>query len=298
MMGVPDLLDTLEAEAIHIIREALSSAKAPLLLFSAGKDSAVLLHLALKAFAPDVPPVRLLHVDTGWKFREMYRYRDTTADTSGLDLIVHRNPQAVESGINPFDHGALHTTMWKTEGLKQALDALGCDLALGGARRDEERTRAKERIFSLRTARHGWDPRRQRPELWHLFNTQVQDGESLRVFPLSDWTEIDVWSYIEREGIALPDLYFAAPRPTVIRDGRLFVVDDDRFPLDGETPVEHVVRFRSLGCYPLTAAVESDARDCAAIIAELAASDTGERAGRTIDREDASLEAKKTEGYF
>ena len=298
MMGVPDLLDTLEAEAIHIVREALSSARVPLLLFSAGKDSAVLLHLALKAFAPDVSPVRLLHVDTGWKFREMYRYRDTTAEASGLDLIVHRNPQAVESGINPFDHGALHTTMWKTEGLKQALDALGCDLALGGARRDEERTRAKERIFSLRTARHGWDPRRQRPELWHLFNTQVQDGESLRVFPLSDWTEIDVWSYIEREGIALPDLYFAAPRPTVIRDGRLFVVDDDRFPLDGETPVERVVRFRSLGCYPLTAAVESDARDCAAIIAELAASDTGERAGRTIDREDASLEAKKTEGYF
>lgn len=297
-MASPDLLDTLEAEAIHIVREALSSAKTPLLLFSAGKDSAVLLHLALKAFAPIMPPVRLLHVDTGWKFREMYRYRDTTAEASGLDLIVHRNPQAVESGINPFDHGALHTTMWKTEGLKQALDALGCDLALGGARRDEERTRAKERIFSLRSARHGWDPRRQRPELWHLFNTQVQDGESLRVFPLSDWTEIDVWRYIEREAIPLPDLYFAAPRPTVIRDGSLFVVDDARFPLEGETPVERVVRFRSLGCYPLTAAVESEARDCAAIIAELAASDSGERAGRTIDREDSSLEAKKSEGYF
>ncbi|NCP10591.1 MAG: sulfate adenylyltransferase subunit CysD [Sphingomonadales bacterium] len=297
-MSTPDPLDTLEAEAIHIIREALSTARAPLLMFSAGKDSAVLLHLALRAFAPALPPVRLLHVDTGWKFREMYRFRDRAVAASGLDLVVHRNPDAVAAGINPFDHGPLHTNLWKTEGLKQALAALDCDMALGGARRDEERTRAKERIFSLRSAQQGWDPRRQRPELWHVFNTRLAAGESLRVFPLSDWTERDVWRYIAREAIPLPDLYFAAPRPTVIRDDMIVMVDDDRFPLAGEQPVERMIRFRSLGCYPLSAAVESEARDVAAIIAELATSRSGERAGRRIDREDGTLEAKKAEGYF
>jgi sulfate adenylyltransferase subunit 2 len=296
-----DVLGSLEAEAIHIFREVAAGCERPVLLFSAGKDSAVLLHLARKAFFPAVPPFPLLHVDTMWKFREMYAFRDQAADAAGMTLRVHRNPEAEAEGINPFDHGAsVHTDIWKTQGLKQALDAGRFDAAFGGARRDEEKSRAKERIVSVRTAAHGWDPKRQRPELWSLYNTRLQDGESVRVFPLSNWIELDIWRYIQRENIALPSLYFAAERPVLERDGALLVLDDDRMQLrPGETARMRRVRFRTLGCWPLTAAVESDADTLEAIVREVRDASLSERQGRAIDHDpSASMERKKREGYF
>ena len=296
-----DVLGSLEAEAIHIFREVAAGCERPVLLFSAGKDSAVLLHLARKAFFPAVPPFPLLHVDTMWKFREMYAFRDQAADAAGMTLRVHRNPEAEADGINPFDHGAsVHTDIWKTQGLKQALDAGRFDAAFGGARRDEEKSRAKERIVSVRTAAHGWDPKRQRPELWSLYNTRLRDGESVRVFPLSNWIELDIWRYIQRENIALPSLYFAAERPVLERDGALLVLDDDRMPLrPGETARMRRVRFRTLGCWPLTAAVESDADTLEAIVREVRDASLSERQGRAIDHDpSASMERKKREGYF
>ena len=296
-----DVLGSLEAEAIHIFREVAAGCERPVLLFSAGKDSAVLLHLARKAFFPAVPPFPLLHVDTMWKFREMYAFRDQAADAAGMTLRVHSNPEAEAEGINPFDHGAsVHTDIWKTQGLKQALDAGRFDAAFGGARRDEEKSRAKERIVSVRTATHGWDPKRQRPELWSLYNTRLQDGESVRVFPLSNWIELDIWRYIQRENIALPSLYFAAERPVLERDGALLVLDDDRMPLrPGETARMRRVRFRTLGCWPLTAAVESDADTLEAIVREVRDASLSERQGRAIDHDpSASMERKKREGYF
>ena len=294
-------LDRLEAESIHIMREVMADAAKPVMLYSVGKDSAVMLHLARKAFYPSPPPFPLLHVDTTWKFQAMYELRDRMAAESGMDLIVYQNPEAKERGINPFDHGPLHTDMWKTEGLKQALDLHGFDVAFGGARRDEEKSRAKERIFSFRTATHGWDPKKQRPELWNLYNARKAKGESIRVFPISNWTELDIWQYIARENIPIVPLYFAAPRPTVVRDGLLLMVDDDRFPLlPGETPVERSVRFRTLGCYPLTGAVESEASTLSEVIQEMLLTTTSERQGRIIDKDggDASMEKKKQEGYF
>ncbi|MFN7620775.1 MAG: sulfate adenylyltransferase subunit CysD [bacterium] len=296
-----DVLGSLEAEAIQIFREVVAECERPVLLFSAGKDSAVLLHLARKAFFPAVPPFPLLHVDTMWKFREMYAFRDEAAAAAGMTLRVHRNPEAEAEGINPFDHGAsVHTDIWKTQGLKQALDAGRFDAAFGGARRDEEKSRAKERIVSVRTAAHGWDPKRQRPELWSLYNTRLQDGESVRVFPLSNWIELDIWRYIQRENIALPSLYFAAERPVLERDGALLVLDDDRMPLrPGEAARMRRVRFRTLGCWPLTAAVESDADTLEAIVREISDTSLSERQGRAIDRDpSASMERKKREGYF
>lgn len=294
-------LDRLEAESIHIMREVMADAAKPVMLYSVGKDSAVMLHLARKAFYPSPPPFPLLHVDTTWKFRAMYELRDRMAAESGMELIVYQNPEAKERGINPFDHGPLHTDMWKTEGLKQALDLHGFDVAFGGARRDEEKSRAKERIFSFRTASHGWDPKKQRPELWNLYNARKAKGESIRVFPISNWTELDIWQYIARENIPIVPLYFAAPRPTVERDGLLLMVDDDRFPLlPGEAPVERSVRFRTLGCYPLTGAVESEAKTLSEVIQEMLLTTTSERQGRIIDKDggDASMEKKKQEGYF
>lgn len=294
-------LDRLEAGSIDIIREAVAESERPVLLYSIGKDSSVLLHLVRKAFHPARPPLPLLHVDTTWKFREMTAFRDESARRYGVDLVVHRNPECVALGINPFDHGsARHTDMWKTQGLRQAMDEHRFDVALGGARRDEEGSRAKERVFSFRNAAHRWDPKNQRPELWRLYNTRVEPGESIRVFPLSDWTELDVWHYIERERIPVVPLYFAAPRPVVRRDGALIVVDDDRMPLDeGEVPEPRSVRFRTLGCYPLTGAVESTAGTVAEIVAEMRAATTSERQGRVIDRDGAgSMERKKQEGYF
>jgi sulfate adenylyltransferase subunit 2 len=294
-------LDRLEAESIHIMREVMADAVKPVMLYSVGKDSAVMLHLARKAFYPSPPPFPLLHVDTTWKFQAMYELRDRMAAESGMELIVYQNPEAKERGINPFDHGPLHTDMWKTEGLKQALDLHGFDVAFGGARRDEEKSRAKERIFSFRTATHGWDPKKQRPELWNLYNARKAKGESIRVFPISNWTELDIWQYIARENIPIVPLYFAAPRPTVERDGLLLMVDDDRFPLlPGETPVERSVRFRTLGCYPLTGAVESEASTLSEVIQEMLLTTTSERQGRIIDKDggDASMEKKKQEGYF
>ena len=293
-------LDALEAESIHIMREVVAEADKPVMLYSIGKDSAVMLHLARKAFYPSRLPFPLLHVDTTWKFRAMYALRDQVAADPEIDLIVHRNPQAIAQGINPFDHGALHTEMWKTDGLKQALDQHGFDAAFGGARRDEEKSRAKERIFSFRTASHRWDPKQQRPELWRHYSARKNRGESIRVFPLSNWTELDIWQYIAREGIEIPSLYFAAERPTVVRDGVLLMVDDERFPLHaGETPVMRRVRFRTIGCYPLTGAVESDAADIDAIVAETLLTRTSERQGRVIDSDQsASMEQKKQEGYF
>ena len=294
-------LERLEAESLHILREVVAEARKPVMLYSVGKDSAVMLHLARKAFYPSPPPFPLLHVDTTWKFRDMYALRDRMADESGMQLIVHRNPEAEARGINPFDHGPLHTDMWKTEGLKQALDLHGFDVAFGGARRDEEKSRAKERIFSFRTASHGWDPRRQRPELWSLYNAQKARGESLRVFPLSNWTELDIWQYIQLNAIPVVPLYFSAPRPTVIRDGLILMVDDDRFPLaPGEAPVERSIRFRTLGCYPLTGAVESEAATLTEVIREMLLTTTSERQGRIIDKDagDGSMEKKKQEGYF
>ena len=294
-------LDRLEAESIHIMREVMADAVKPVMLYSVGKDSAVMLHLARKAFYPSPPPFPLLHVDTTWKFRAMYELRDRMAAESGMELIVYQNPEALDRGINPFDHGPLHTDMWKTEGLKQALDLHGFDVAFGGARRDEEKSRAKERIFSFRTASHGWDPKKQRPELWNLYNARKAKGESIRVFPISNWTELDIWQYIARENIPIVPLYFAAPRPTVERDGLLLMVDDERFPLlPGETPVERSVRFRTLGCYPLTGAVESAATTLPEVIQEMLLTTTSERQGRIIDKDggDASMEKKKQEGYF
>ncbi len=298
--ALPTDLDRLEAESIHIMREVIAEAARPVMLYSVGKDSAVMLHLARKAFAPSPPPFPLLHVDTTWKFRAMYELRDRMAAESGMRLIVHKNPEAEARGINPFDHGALHTDLWKTEGLKQALDAGGYDAAFGGARRDEEKSRAKERIFSFRSASHGWDPKNQRPELWNLYNARIAKGESIRVFPISNWTELDVWRYIERENIPVVPLYFAAPRPTVIRDGMILMVDDERFRLDpDEQPVERMVRFRTLGCYPLSGGVESEAATLTDIIAEMRASTSSEREGRAIDHDSSgSMERKKKEGYF
>ncbi|WP_414902555.1 sulfate adenylyltransferase subunit CysD [Sphingomonas flavalba] len=294
-------LERLEAESIHILREVAAEAERPVMLYSIGKDSAVMLHLARKAFFPGPPPFPLLHVDTTWKFRAMYALRDKAAAEAGMELIVHRNPEAEARGINPFDHGPLHTDMWKTEGLKQALDKHGFDIAFGGARRDEEKSRAKERIFSFRTANHRWDPKAQRPELWNLYNARKAKGESIRVFPISNWTELDIWQYIHREGIEIVPLYFAAPRPTVVRDGLILMVDDDRFRFEpGEAPVERSIRFRTLGCYPLTGAVESEAATLPAVIQEMLLATTSERQGRAIDRDagDASMEKKKQEGYF
>lgn len=294
-------LQRLEAESIHILREVAAECARPVLLYSIGKDSAALLHLARKAFSPSPPPFPLLHVDTTWKFRAMYDLRDRMAAESGARLIVHHNPEAQVLGINPFDHGsAVHTDMWKTQGLKQALDLHGFDAAIGGARRDEEASRAKERIFSFRGPGHRWDPRRQRPELWSLYNARVAPGESMRVFPLSNWTEMDVWDYVALENIPVVDLYFAAERPVVRRDGALIVVDDERMRLNpGETPEMMSVRFRTLGCYPLSGAVESTAATLEAVMAEMRASRSSERQGRLIDRDQAgSMERKKQEGYF
>jgi sulfate adenylyltransferase subunit 2 len=294
-------LDRVEAESIFIIRETVAEATKPVMLYSMGKDSAVMLHLAKKAFFPSQLPFPLLHIDTTWKFRDMYAERDRVAAEPGIDLIVHRNPEALDKGINPFDHGPLHTDMWKTEGLKQALDEHGFDAAFGGARRDEEKSRAKERVFSFRDRNHRWDPKRQRPELWSLYNGRKNKGETIRVFPLSNWTELDVWQYILREGIEVVPLYFAAERPTVERDGLILMLDDHRMRIEpGDEVVSRKVRFRTLGCYPLSGAVESGAETVEDIIAEMLASGTSERQGRTIDRDggSGSMERKKQEGYF
>ena len=293
-------LERLEAESIHIMREVAAEAEKPVMLYSVGKDSAVMLHLAKKAFYPAPPPFPLLHVDTTWKFKAMYDLRAKAAKDAGMELLVYQNPEAAEKGINPFDHGSLHTDMWKTEGLKQALDKYGFDAAFGGARRDEEKSRAKERIFSFRTASHRWDPKQQRPELWNLYNARKTKGESMRVFPLSNWTELDIWQYIHLEGIEIVPLYFSAPRPTVERDGLILMVDDDRFPLaEGEKPVMRSVRFRTLGCYPLTGAVESEAKTLPEVIQEMLLTTTSERQGRAIDKDQtASMELKKQQGYF
>ncbi|MGC4252639.1 MAG: sulfate adenylyltransferase subunit CysD [Sphingobium sp.] len=294
-------LQRLEAESIHIMREVVAEAEKPVMLYSVGKDSAVMLHLAKKAFYPSPPPFPLLHVDTTWKFRAMYDLRDKAAKDAGMELLVYHNPEAKERGINPFDHGPLHTDMWKTEGLKQALDLYGFDAAFGGARRDEEKSRAKERILSFRTATHRWDPKAQRPELWHLYNARKNKGESMRVFPISNWTELDIWQYIHLNDIEIVPLYFSAPRPTVERDGLLIMVDDERFPLkDGEEPQMRSIRFRTLGCYPLTGAVESEAATLPEVIQEMLLTTTSERQGRVIDKDggDASMEKKKQEGYF
>ena len=293
-------LQRLEADSIHIMREVSAEAEKPVMLYSVGKDSAVMLHLARKAFYPGPPPFPLLHVDTTWKFKAMYDLREKAARDAGMKLLVHQNPEAIERGINPFDHGPLHTDMWKTEGLKQALDKYGFDVAFGGARRDEEKSRAKERIFSFRTASHGWDPKNQRPELWNLYNARKARNESIRVFPLSNWTELDIWQYIQLENIEIVPLYFSAPRPTVERDGMLLMVDDDRFRLrPGEIPVDRLIRFRTLGCYPLTGAVESIATTLLEVIQETLLTTTSERQGRAIDNDQAaSMEKKKAEGYF
>jgi sulfate adenylyltransferase subunit 2 len=296
----PAHLATLEAESIQIFREVAAQAARPVLLYSIGKDSSVLLHLARKAFYPAKPPFPLLHIDTTWKFRAMIAFRDDTVRRLGLDLRVHTNPDGLREGINPFDHGGAYTQIMKTDALKQALTAGAYDFAIGGARRDEERSRAKERIFSVRAPGHAWDPKRQRPELWHLFNGQLAPNETMRVFPLSNWTELDVWTYIAAEGIDVVPLYFAAMRPTVTRGCQIIVVDDERMRFEpGEQAVDRMVRFRSLGCYPLSAAVESEAADLDALLAEMRVSRDSERAGRLIDQEqDSSMERKKREGYF
>jgi sulfate adenylyltransferase subunit 2 len=293
-------LQSLEAEAIHILREVVAEVERPVMLYSIGKDSAVMLHLAKKAFWPGPLPFPLLHVDTTWKFREMYALRDKVAAAPEVDLKVWINEDSRARGINPFDHGSLHTDLWKTEGLKQALDHYGYQAAFGGARRDEEKSRAKERVFSFRAAGHRWDPKTQRPELWRLYNTRIGTGESIRVFPISNWTELDVWQYIEQEGIEIVPLYFAKARPVVERAGTLLMVDDDRMRLmPGELPQMRSVRFRTLGCYPLSGAIESQAASVGDIIAEMKASTTSERQGRMIDHDQtASMEKKKAEGYF
>jgi sulfate adenylyltransferase subunit 2 len=293
-------LQRLEADSIQVFREAVSESERPVMLYSVGKDSAVMLHLAAKAFFPSAPPFPLLHVDTTWKFRAMYEFRDRMANQVGMELLVHQNPDALHRGINPFDHGsAMHTDLWKTEGLKQALDQFGFDLAFGGARRDEEKSRAKERVFSIRSAQHRWDPKAQRPELWRLYNARTAPGESMRVFPLSNWTELDVWQYIHLEQIEIVPLYFAADRPVVERDGVLIMVDDDRMPVEPGEVVERSIRFRTLGCYPLTGAVESTADTLPRIIQEMLLTTSSERQGRVIDHDaSGSMEKKKQEGYF
>jgi sulfate adenylyltransferase subunit 2 len=296
----PAHLATLEAESIQIFREVAAQASRPVLLYSIGKDSSVLLHLARKAFFPARPPFPLLHIDTTWKFRAMIEFRDETVRRFGLDLRTHTNPDGLRDNVNPFDHGGAYTQIMKTDALKQALTAGGYDFAIGGARRDEERSRAKERIFSVRAPGHAWDPKRQRPELWHLYNGHLSPGETMRVFPLSNWTELDVWSYIAAEQIDVVPLYFAAQRPTVKRGDQIIVVDDKRMRLrPGEQPVPRMVRFRSLGCYPLSAAVLSEATDMTALLAEMRITRDSERAGRLIDQEqDSTMERKKREGYF
>ena len=297
-------LQRLEAESIHIMREVVAETEHPVMLYSVGKDSAVMLHLARKAFYPAPPPFPLLHVDTTWKFKDMYALRDKAARDAGMELLVHRNPEAEAQGINPFDHGALHTDMWKTQGLRQALDHHGFDAAFGGARRDEEKSRAKERVFSFRNASHGWDPKNQRPELWNLYNTRKAKGESIRVFPLSNWTEADIWEYILAEGIEIVPLYLAAPRPTYEHEGAIFMADDiERLErVLGHRPdiTTRTIRFRTLGCFPLTAAVESEAATLEDVVRETLAATGSERAGRVIDRDDGegSMEKKKREGYF
>jgi len=294
-------LQRLESESIEIMREAVAEADNPVMLYSIGKDSSVLLHLAIKAFYPSKPPFQLLHVDTTWKFRDMYKFRDELIKSLGLELITYHNPEALKRNINPFEHGsAIHTDLWKTQGLKQALELYGFDLAFGGARRDEEASRAKERIFSFRSNQHRWDPKIQRPELWRLYNARKHKGESIRVFPLSNWTELDVWQYIHLEKIALVPLYFADLRPVVERDGLLLMVDDERFVLrQGETPIQKRVRFRTLGCYPLTGAIESNATTLPKIIQEMLLATTSERQGRLIDHDSSgSMEKKKQDGYF
>ena len=294
-------LRRLEAESIHILREVVAECRKPVMLFSIGKDSMVMLHLARKAFHPAPLPFPVLHIDTTWKFREMIAFRDRIAEEWGFELLVHVNREGVEQGIGPISHGsAIHTEIMKTQALKQALDAHGFDAAFGGARRDEEKSRAKERIFSFRTSQHRWDPKNQRPELWHLYNTRLHKGESMRVFPLSNWTELDIWQYIHAENIPIVPLYYAAKRPVIERDGTLIMVDDDRLPLyDGETAQLRKVRFRTLGCYPLTGALESESEDLPGIIAEMLVSRSSERQGRVIDRDHgASMERKKQEGYF
>ena len=293
-------IQRLESESIHIMREVVAEAENPVMLYSIGKDSAVMLHLAKKAFYPAPPPFPLLHVDTTWKFRDMYALRDKAANDAKMELIVYQNPEALQRGINPFDHGSLHTELWKTEGLKQALDKHGFDMAFGGARRDEEKSRAKERVFSFRPANHRWDPKSQRPELWRLYNARKARGESVRVFPISNWTELDIWQYIYLEGIEIVPLYFSAPRPTVERGGLILCVDDDRFRLHkGETPQVRSIRFRTLGCYPLTGAVESYATTLPKIIQETLLTRTSESQGRSIYKDQAaSMETKKQAGYF
>ncbi|GMN13775.1 sulfate adenylyltransferase subunit CysD [Altererythrobacter sp. MTPC7] len=297
-------LERLEAESIHIMREVAAEAQKPVMLYSIGKDSAVMLHLAKKAFHPSPPPFPLLHVDTTWKFKAMYELRERSAQEAGMELLVHQNPEAEERGINPFDHGPLHTDMWKTQGLKQALDKYGFDAAFGGARRDEEKSRAKERIFSFRTASHGWDPKNQRPELWNIYNARKAKGESIRVFPLSNWTELDIWQYIMAENIEIVPLYYSARRPTYEYEGGLFMADDpERLEkVLGYMPelTERSVRFRTLGCFPLTGAVESEAATLSDIVQEMLLTTTSERQGRVIDKDsgDASMEKKKQEGYF
>ncbi len=297
-------LQRLEAESIHILREVVTEAEKPVMLYSVGKDSAVMLHLAKKAFYPSPPPFPLLHVDTTWKFKAMYDLRDKAAKDAGMELLVYHNPEAEEKGINPFDHGPLHTDMWKTEGLKQALDHYGFDAAFGGARRDEEKSRAKERILSFRTATHRWDPKNQRPELWRLYNARKNKGESMRAFPISNWTELDIWQYIQLEGIEIVPLYFSAPRPTYEQDGQIFMADDiERLEkVLGRRPelTTRSIRFRTLGCFPLTGAVESEAANLNEVIQEMLLTTTSERQGRVIDKDggDASMEKKKQEGYF
>ena len=294
-------LQRLEAESIHIMREVVAECERPVMLYSIGKDSAVMMHLAMKAFHPSKPPFPFMHVDTTWKFREMIAFRDQSARRLGIDLIVHINEDGVKAGINPFTHGsAVHTDVMKTVALKQALDKFGFDAAFGGARRDEEKSRAKERVFSIRSAQHRWDPKQQRPELWRLYNARMRKGESIRVFPLSNWTELDVWQYIYAENIPIVPLYFARERPVVVRDGQLIMVDDERMPLlPGETPEMRRVRFRTLGCYPLTGAIDSDAATLPAIIQEMLLTRVSERQGRVIDSDQsASMEKKKVEGYF
>ncbi|MGO3344183.1 MAG: sulfate adenylyltransferase subunit CysD [Marinomonas sp.] len=293
-------LKQLEAESIHIIREVAAEFDNPVMLYSIGKDSAVMLHLAMKAFYPGKPPFPLMHVDTGWKFKEMITFRDELVAKLGLDLIVHQNQEGIDQGIGPFTHGsAKHTDVMKTQGLKQALDKYGFDAAFGGARRDEEKSRAKERVYSFRDKQHRWDPKNQRPELWNLYNGKVNKGESIRVFPLSNWTELDIWQYIYLEGIPIVPLYFSAKRPVVERDGTLIMVDDDRMPLNGEVPEMKSVRFRTLGCYPLTGAVESEADTLPEIIQEMLLTTSSERQGRMIDHDSSgSMEEKKKQGYF
>ena len=300
MTSIQNHLSRLESESIYIMREVVSEVSSPVMLYSVGKDSAVMLHLARKAFYPSKPPFPLMHIDTTWKFKDMYNLRNKAAKDVGMELIVYQNPEAKEKAINPFDHGNLHTDMWKTEGLKQALDKFGFDAAFGGARRDEEKSRAKERIFSFRSPQHHWDPKVQRPELWSLYNTRKANKESIRIFPLSNWTELDVWQYIHKENIQIVPLYFAAPRPTVNRDGLIIMVDDHRFHFNpGEKPIMRSIRFRTLGCYPLTGAVISEASTVTKIIQEMLVTTTSERQGRAIDKDQvSSMEIKKQQGYF